>query len=85
MASLTFSTFSGVRAVAPGPDGFFFIIIPSCLKRCDPTQDGIATWNVPVTPDIETATKEPLNFNNRFTTFYETRMRTHDALTSTAA
>jgi len=80
MASLTFSTFSGVRAVAPGPDGFFFIIIPSCLKRCDPTQDGIATWNVPMTPDIETAMKELLSFNNRFTTFYETVVCEHTML-----
>jgi len=36
-------------------------------------------------PDIGTATKEPLSFNNRLITFYETRMRTHDALMSTVA
>ena len=28
MASLTLSTFSGVRAVATGPGGFFFVIVP---------------------------------------------------------
>ena len=34
VASLTLSTFSGVRAVATGPGGSFFIIVPSCSKRC---------------------------------------------------
>ena len=29
-------------------------------KMCNPPQDDTATWNVPMTPDIETATKEPL-------------------------
>jgi hypothetical protein len=37
----------------------------------------LRTWNVPMTPDIETATKEPLSFNNRFTTFYETVVCKH--------
>ncbi len=32
MASLTLSTFSGVRAVATGPGGFFFIIVPLVRK-----------------------------------------------------
>ena len=36
----------------------------SCSKRRDPPQGGIATWNVPMTPDSETATKEPLSFSN---------------------
>jgi hypothetical protein len=40
------------------------------VRKDDPPQDDIATWNVPMTPDIETATK-PLSFSNRFTTFYE--------------
>ena len=52
----------------------------SCSKICDPPQDGIATWNVPMTPDSETAKKEPLSFNNRFTTFYETVLRKHTML-----
>ena len=47
---------------------------------CDTPQDGTATWNVPMTPDIETATKEPLSFNNRFTTFYENVVCKHTML-----
>jgi len=31
-ASLILSTFSGVRAVATGPGGFFFIIVPLAQK-----------------------------------------------------
>jgi len=79
-ASLTLSTFSGVHAVATGPGGFFFIIVPPCLKRCDPPQDGIVTWNVPMTPDIETAMKELLSFNHRFITFYKTVVCEHTIL-----
>jgi hypothetical protein len=30
-----------------------------------------------MTPDVETATKEPLSFNNHFTTFYETVVGEH--------
>jgi len=51
-----------------------------CSKRCDPPEEGITTWNVPMTPDIETATKESLSFNNRFTTFYETVVCEHKML-----
>ena len=32
MSYLTLSTFSGVRAVATGPGGFFFIIVPLVRK-----------------------------------------------------
>jgi hypothetical protein len=38
----------------------------------DPSQDGIATWNVPMTPDVETATKESLSLNIRLNSFYKT-------------
>jgi len=50
-----------------------------CSERCDPPQDGIATWNVPMMPDVETVTKEPLSFNNRFTS-YETVVCEHTML-----
>ena len=80
MASLTLSTFSGVRAVATGPGGFFFIIVPLVRKDVTHLKMVIATWNVPMTPDIETATKEPLSFNNRFTTIYETVVCKHTML-----
>jgi len=53
-----------------------------CSKRCDPPQDGIATWNVPMTSDIETATKERLSFNNLFTTLHKTVVCEHTMLWS---
>ena len=42
------------------------------FEKMRPTSRWFATWNVPMTPDSETATKEPLIFNNRFITFYAT-------------
>ena len=41
-ASLTLSTFSGVRAVVTGPGGFFFIIVP--LARKDVTHLKMVLW-----------------------------------------
>ena len=59
---------------------FFFIIVP--LVRKDVThlkmvlRLGMFSWR----PIIETATKEPLSFNNRFATFYETVVCKHTML-----
>jgi hypothetical protein len=63
MASLTLSTFFRVRAVATGPDGFFFIAVP--LVRKGVTRFEMALrLGMSVAPDIESEMKEPLSFNN---------------------
>ena len=68
MASLTLSTFSAVRAVATGPGGSFFIIVPLVRKDVTHLKMVLLLGMFTMTTDSETATKEPLSFNNRFTT-----------------